>query len=354
MFMLTNMVYYVKQIEGTSAAPRYELEPRYDKFVVPNKIYGSLKNKAVRVWNSFVEDEGRTGVLLTGDSGGGKTLLGSIISNLALDSKLPVIFLNSIKVTPELIAYLSMFTNVVIYMDEFRKLTDYSTQDLILTFLSDKNYKRLFILTENGTYGISNYILDRPGRVKYHFTFEKIEKDIVDELCLDYGVDEPFKKDLLALHNRTTIFSFDQLQALVKEHLKYPEDTLEQLLNILNLHSLSKPDRIWVASVRQAGTPDYVSFKPDTDGMEFDKFKLDGYCVVVNVDVPNEGSKFLRADMRDLLSNVDNNITLAVDGYELDLVRSVTAPDRIKVLNSLNGRGDNNNQHLPYNSPFNF
>ena len=43
MFMLTNMVYYVKQIEGTSNAPRYELEPRYDKFVVPNKIYGSFK-----------------------------------------------------------------------------------------------------------------------------------------------------------------------------------------------------------------------------------------------------------------------------------------------------------------------
>ena len=132
------------------------------------------------------------------------------------------------------------------------------------------------------------------------------------------------------------------------------QELVEQI-ELVERHFFFEPHGNYVlVGVRQAGTPDYVSFKPDTDGMEFDKFKLDGYCVVVNVDVPNEGSKFLRADMRDLLSNVDNNITLAVDGYELDLVRSVTAPDRIKVLNSLNGRGDNNNQHLPYNSPFNF
>ena len=35
-------------------------------------------------------------------------------------------------------------------------------------------------------------------------------------------------------HDKTNVFSFDQLEAIVDEHRKYPNETLHEILEVLN------------------------------------------------------------------------------------------------------------------------
>ena len=269
---LTNIVYNVvagNQTGGTG----YTLQVAYDRFNVPKKIYGNIYNNAVRVWNSFAKEKTSGGVLLTGDSGAGKSLTGALISNIALDYNFPVLYVSSMELTIELIGFLSKFTNVVIYIDEFSKLTDYRVQNSMLSFLSDSNYRRLFILTDNDADRVSPYIKNRPGRIRYHLNFEKVEREVIPAYCSDYNVTKEFENELLNLYDRSGVFSFDHLQALVNEHIAYPNDSLEVLLKILNLHDLNKPLNVYICSIHNKETNELVGFERSNYITSYDEFR---------------------------------------------------------------------------------
>ena len=46
-----------------------------DAFEIPNKLYGNCLRHTDRILNTFMNRDGSTGVLLTGEKGSGKTLL---------------------------------------------------------------------------------------------------------------------------------------------------------------------------------------------------------------------------------------------------------------------------------------
>lgn len=219
----------------------YYLSKLHDRFILPDVLYGNIESLAIRVWNTFIIGKTSTGILLTGESGSGKSLLAEVISNLAISKGVPVVYITSIKIQPELVDFLKSLSNVVIYMDEFGKCTDYNTQNKMLSFFSDTVCRRLYVITENSQYEINKFIRNRPGRIRYHIDYKKIPKDIAVDYLKKNVEDLKFREEIYRLYTVSKVFSFDHLQAICSEHNRYPNDTIDDLIRILNLGILAKP-----------------------------------------------------------------------------------------------------------------
>ena len=232
-----------------------------DKYDIPNTVYGNTMNNVIRVWNHYAMNDTTTGVLYTGIKGSGKTLQASILCNIAIDNNLPIITVTEINCTIELINYLSTLKNCVIFLDEFSKNITYDLQNKMLTMLSDlNNTRKLFILTENSHTDINQYILDRPGRIRYHFDFDKLDISVLEDFCKDYRIDKVFYNDLITVYKKAKYFSFDQLQAIITEHMNYPNDTIENLLKIMNLHGLKGRKLVRIKKVYDVDTKEEYKY----------------------------------------------------------------------------------------------
>jgi SpoVK/Ycf46/Vps4 family AAA+-type ATPase len=242
--------------------------PDGDFFITPNKLYGDTEQKALRVWNDYVYYDKTTGCLLTGAQGTGKTLLGELISNIAIRERNMPVYMLTCKAEDNhdataLIEYINNLRECVVFMDEFGKMIKYRAQDQFLTMLSDlKKTKKIFILTENSTLNINSYILNRPGRIKYHFDYTKISRSILTDYCRDKKVSEELTKAMADKHDKTNVFSFDQLEAIVDEHRKYPNETLHDILEVLNADVLRTKISYRLSSVFDKNKQEYVEFKP--------------------------------------------------------------------------------------------
>lgn len=230
---------------------QYSLELYQGQFKLPPILYGDVERHAIRVWNTFALSRKSTGILLTGESGSGKSLLAEVICNKAISKDVPVIYITAVEIKPELLQTLQRLTDVVIYIDEFGKCSEHRVQDKMLSFLSDTNTRKLFILTENDQWMVNRFILNRPGRIRYHLDYKKIPKSIVIDY-LNRNVEEkdkPFREAVYNLYKESKVFSFDHLQTLVSEHERYPEDDLDTLLDVLNMGVLAKPYMVNIKKV---------------------------------------------------------------------------------------------------------
>lgn len=260
--------------------------PDGDFYNVPTKLYGDTEQRALRVWNDYVYFDKTTGCLLTGDQGTGKTLLGQLIANIAIKERNLPVYMVSAKAegnqdVTNLIDYINNLRECVIFMDEFGKMIRYTAQDQFLTMLSDlKKTKKIFILTENDTYNINRYILNRPGRIKYHFDYTKINSKVLLDYCKDKGVNDSFIKELVNKHEKTNVFSFDQLEAIVDEHRKYPTESLKDITEVLNVAVLRTKVTYTISSVYDRRKEEYVEFKP-MSGLNQKDIGLRSYTNVV-------------------------------------------------------------------------
>jgi len=231
----------VFQIKKNPNTDEYYLEYRMTTFNVPNKLYGKTNMYINRFWRSFVFSKKSMGVLLTGDSGSGKTMLANAIGNVGLANGLNVIIVSELKASIELISFIDHLPSSIILFDEFGKVFDLNFQDKMLTMMSNtEGSKKLFMLTENDVRDVNRFIRNRPGRVRYHIDFNRVEKDIIIEYCNDRSIDKQYLNDMLEKYDESLTFSFDHMMALVVEHIENPESTFAENLNILNLKVLTK------------------------------------------------------------------------------------------------------------------
>lgn len=233
----------------------------FDRYELPEKIYGTMEVNAKYVWNTFARQGGRASVLCTGLPGFGKSQMCKILCNLATDNNVPVYILSEIDITNKLIAFISTLNNCVIFIDEYGKQINYNMQNQFLTLLSDNNKKRLFLLTENDTRSINNFILNRPERIRYHFTFETLEPAIIKEYCDDHDVPKDFVEKLLTLNATNKFFSFDHLQTLVSEGKQSGCWDIDWLTSILNIKTLQARELYY--PVKVSDTDNKVSIKLD-------------------------------------------------------------------------------------------
>lgn len=124
--------------------------------------------------------------------------------------------------------------------------------------------KRLILLTANSEHRINNFLINRPGRILYKFTFGKVPDEVIREICIDNNIPAPFIADLIEVVKRTFEFSIDSLNAIIEEYLRYQEPLFEILesLNIdISVHE-------WVPTVISATTtnPAYKVTKVEKNG----------------------------------------------------------------------------------------
>lgn len=218
---------------------------------VPDNIYGKTGKRVLRYWSKFARALQTIGILLVGDSGAGKSMEGELLCNVAIKTgQLPVIAITGFVVTEQTIQYLEQLDEVVFFFDEFSKHVPYPMQDLLLSLLTNTSKRFLPIMTENDINTISAYLRSRPGRAWYRRVFDKLEQDVVEDyLEQNPTVTNVFKDAMLSKYKSAMTFTFDHLKALVAEHKDYPDEPIDEMLEILNVDIFTKTKKYFLTEV---------------------------------------------------------------------------------------------------------
>src|SRR6218665_3584013 len=109
----------------------------------------------------------------------------------------------------------------------------------MLTFLQGTNNSRRFtVLIDNQSHSLSDYIRDRPGRMRYLYNYRAIEADVVLELAKDSGLSDQTTEELVVYSQRNHA-TFDIVKNIIDEWLAYPSETLEQITAVLNVPTVA-------------------------------------------------------------------------------------------------------------------
>ncbi|MDC7248619.1 MAG: AAA family ATPase [Sphaerochaetaceae bacterium] len=179
------------------------------------------------------------GVLLTGDKGNGKSLTAKMICQ---KSGLPVIMVTQPFVGEAYQNFLgTMKQEVVVFYDEFEKVypeEDKKQEEFLPILDGIFQSKKLFLFTTNSL-EINQFLMNRPGRIRYLRKYRGLEKDVVKEVIKDKLEDKDREKELMELVNILSNISMDVLLHIIEEMNLYNESPLEsvRMLNVQVEHS---------------------------------------------------------------------------------------------------------------------
>lgn len=224
------------------------LVKRGERLTVPQKVYGPVERKVSKIMRSYGQSTKSFGVLLSGDKGSGKTMTSSLVANRCIEElDMPVILIESAFDGGGLTEFVEKLGECVLFIDEFGKKFDDDEGDqgsLLGLFDGTGSSRRLVLLTENNVRDINQYMINRPGRVHYHFRHEKLDEQIVREYCQDLEIPEAIIEQICLRREASREFSFDVLQAIVNEYLFFGGDITEICddLNIERPYEYSSTD----------------------------------------------------------------------------------------------------------------
>lgn len=212
---------------------------------VKTKVYGDQQEKSNKVMKSFNKSNKNFGIMLSGAKGIGKSLFARVLAEKCISNNIPVILVT--QSTPGLPDFIqSIDQEVMVLFDEFDKVFPQdedgdsdeelpTTQDMLLpVFDGTSRGKKLFVITLNKTYLISEYLLNRPGRFHYHFKFNYPEEKELSEFLKD-KLDKQYWDQIpeVALFSKRIRLNFDCLTAIAFE-LNMGGD-FKDIINDLNI-----------------------------------------------------------------------------------------------------------------------
>ena len=260
----------------------FMLQYKEHKYEMPGRLYGDTGKFINFYWTSFEKYGYTGGLLLTGQKGSGKTLISSALSNKAIDRGLRVIEITNITFSAKLLRFLDELDGVILFFDEFGKNFNSGQQDKMLTLLSNINGKeRIVLITENEPRRISQFIRNRPGRVKYSLHFNKLPLKIVEEYCAEKKIDVNFYNEFVTAYKTVLEFQFDHLQAIVSEHLDNPTMGFDALVELLNIDGVTGTKVVHITNVIDIETDEAMEILSiDEDYMELNLFERGASCYV--------------------------------------------------------------------------
>lgn len=295
------------------------LKPRFN---MPPKLYGKTELRTAKIMNTYNSRSVSTGVLMTGDKGSGKTILSESICNASLDQGIPVIMVTEPHVGEAFNTFINSLGEIVLFFDEFGKTYSASNDDyyeddnqssLLTLFDGAHSKKRLILVTENKEHKIDEFMKNRPGRLYYHFRFNKLENDVIEEYSVDNlpNNSEDFIAEITKFASRVNEFSFDVLKAIIEERNRYNEDLLD-IISDLNI-SRGYDDRsmIQIISVtNSAGINIELSEEsiliPEPTGET---------CIYFKEKDEVGHRSYIYASKQKLKASKDNKFIYSIDGY---------------------------------------
>jgi hypothetical protein len=208
------------------SGPKFEIITNMD-LSVPKRVYGGVQNRVNKAFKAFDRRPLNTGILLSGDRGMGKTLFIRIAINEALARGIAVIILKQTDALDDVISLINRVSQpLLVIMDEFEKnfVIDSSKGiDSQMPFLSmldglGSNSKRMFIASINNLGKMNDFMLNRPGRFYYHFSYAKLSEDDMREYLKSetIGIDENTINYAVSMLQNYTI-NYDGLSAIAAE-----------------------------------------------------------------------------------------------------------------------------------------
>jgi len=214
------------------------------------KLYGQAETITEKVLHTFDAFNRNLGVLFSGPKGLGKSLAVRNICKEALKKGLPVILVKeNFDNAAQFIETICQPS--VIVLDEFEKMYHDNCQtdkddlegqnNLLNLFDSFLEGKKLFLLTCNDIHNVSEYLLNRPGRLHYHFRMNRLTIGEITEYCEDNLGEESHGliPDLCSLGARIPDFSYDMLRSIIFELNTY-KCSLAEARMVLNIEAKAK------------------------------------------------------------------------------------------------------------------
>lgn len=218
-------------------------------FTMPETIYGTTIADSGRIITSYKESKNNLGVLLSGTSGAGKSLLAKIICNIGVaELGLPVMIitegaLEHIKLIVETLSKRNQ--NAVFFFDEFDKITQTSklsaedaqrNQNSLLSILDgylDTN--NLYLFTANDIKYINQYFFNRPSRIRYHYKFNGLPQEVYTKMIEDKLVNRENVGVVSRIFFQVDNPSFDLLNEFITECNRFPDIDPEILIASFNI-----------------------------------------------------------------------------------------------------------------------
>ena len=214
----------------------------------PEKIYGKTISRADKCIKTYQTRSASTGILMTGDKGTGKTLQMAVLANKVIkELNLPIIMVTEPHSGAQFTNFIQDIGECCLIFDEFGKMyksasrsiteadSEAPMQSSLLSLMDgvDKT-KRMIILTENSEYDVNDFMLNRPSRIYYHFKYKKLEEESILGYCEDKEVNKIITEDILELSRKSKLFSFDMLQSIVEEYLRFGSP-IKEIIADLNI-----------------------------------------------------------------------------------------------------------------------
>jgi hypothetical protein len=174
-----------------------------DKFLVAERKFGD-HNEFRKVLTEDYDRVGPSvGAILIGVKGSGKTMLAEDVCNHYLKLGLPVFRVNTILPLAVLELVSAAAGPAVWYFDEFGKVyredKDKNNRDDLLGFFgSASRLGSLYLVTANRDEELSNFMVHRPGRFRYSFTFQTPTGEQLNEVFNHFMVAEDLRPMLRA------------------------------------------------------------------------------------------------------------------------------------------------------------
>lgn len=226
---------------------------------LPEKLYGNHGAKVDKILRRYTSHNTSLGVMFSGDKGMGKSLAMTTLAHTALTTlDLPVVIAS--EAHPNIAEFIDQLGECMVIFDEFEKVFEQEDSDLVnqqtqfLNLLDGmSSTKRLYVFTVNDVTSVSDYMLNRPGRIHYHIRFTYPTADDVRAYLHDNTehVDEAEIKKVV-IFAATTKVNYDHLRAIASE--LNAGETFAEAIEDLNIKTFDKTHYVVTLTLQDGST----------------------------------------------------------------------------------------------------